>query len=322
MNEYERIALEQRKKVSKLTLEQQKQILEIYENVVENLSSKAASAKDKTLTERWLLDYLKELSNAKKELHREIFYETNGAIGKAAKIGNEAIERIVTMIFRKAKIDPGEHFTSMFSVVQKGVIEDIISGGLYKDRLTLSQRIWNHSNKFENDIQYIVNKAILEKKSALELARDLERFVRNPAKRPWSWGKVYPNLKGTKIDYNAQRLSRTSINHAYQTASIKSSSMNPFVEGIEWRSAMIHGRTCELCIERATEDKYGLGPGIFPIGQVPLDHPQGLCTMIPHILQSLDVVATELRDWIDGGDDKKLDGWYSKYGEYFAFKKM
>ena len=52
------------------------------------------------------------------------------------------------------------------------------------------------------------------------------------------------------------RLARTSINHSYQTASIQSSSMNPFVEGIEWWSARIHGRTCELCMEDM--DKYFL----------------------------------------------------------------
>ena len=322
MNEYERIALEARKKVSKLTLEQQRKMLKLYENSIEGLASKATVAKNKSLTERWLLDYLKELAQAKKELTKDVFYENNGAIGKAAKMGSEVIEIIMNMIFSKAGIDSGEHFTSMFSVAQKGIIEDIISGGLYKDKLTLSQRIWNHSNKFEKDIQYIINKAILEKKSALELARDLERFVRDPAKRPWSWGKVYSNLKGTKIDYNAQRLARTSINHAYQTSTIKSSNMNPFVEGIEWRSAQIHGRTCDLCIERAIQDKYGLGSGIFPIDEVPLDHANGLCTMIPHILQSLDQVADELRNWLDGENNKKLDGWYNEYGDYFAFKKL
>lgn len=33
-------------------------------------------------------------------------------------------------------------------------------------------------------------------------------------------------------------------------------------------------------------------------------------------------VATELRDWIDGSTNQKLDIWYNKYGEYFAFKKI
>lgn len=47
----------------------------------------------------------------------------------------------------------------------------------------------------------------------------------------------------------------------------------------------------------------------------------GLCTMIPYISKSLDEVATELRDWIDGSANQKLDIWYNKYGDYFAFKR-
>jgi len=106
------------------------------------------------------------------------------------------------------------------------------------------------------------------------------------------------------------RLARTSINHAYQTASIQSSNINPFVDGIEWRSALIHGRTCELCIERHGQ--------VFPKDDVPLDHPNGLCTMLPVIEKSLDQVAEELRDWVDGGDNPILDGWYDNYGDYFS----
>lgn len=265
MNEYEKIALETRKKVSKLTLEQQKELLELYNDVIKELSKKAKRFKSKSLTERWTLDYKKEINKAKKELSKDIFYETHGAIGRAAKLGIETIERIMTMIFSKAGIDPGDYFKTMFSQVQDKVVKDIISGNLYKDKRTLSNRIWNYTNEFGQDIQYMINKGLLEKKSAIELAKDLEEFVKEPAKRETTWGKVYPNLKNKRVDYNAMRLARTSINHSYQTASIQSSNMNPFVEGIQWHSAMIHGRTCEVCMERHGR--------VYPVKSVPLDHP-------------------------------------------------
>lgn len=265
MNEYEKIAKEIRKRVSRLTLQQQRELLQLYDDVIKELAEKASKSKSKSLTERWVKDYLKELEKAKKELSKDIFYETHGVIGKAAKIGSETIERIMTMIFSKAGIDPGDHFTNMLSQVQDKVVKDIISGNLYKDKRTLSHRIWNYTNEFGQDIQYMVNRGLLEKKSAIELAKDLEQFVKEPAKRETTWGKAYPNLKNKRVDYNAMRLARTSINHAYQTASIQSSNMNPFVEGIQWHSAMIHGRTCELCRERHGE--------VFPVKSVPLDHP-------------------------------------------------
>ncbi len=265
MNEYEKIAKEIRKRVSRLTLQQQRELLRLYDDVIKELAEKASKSKSKILTEKWVKDYLKELEKAKKELSKNIFYETHGVIGRAAKLGIETIERIMTMIFSRAGIDPGDHFTTMFSRVQDKVVKDIISGNLYKDKRTLSHRIWNYTNEFGQDIQYMINRGLLEKKSAIELAKDLERFVKEPAKRETTWGKVYPNLKNKRVDYNAMRLARTSINHAYQTASIQSSNMNPFVEGIEWRSALIHGRTCDLCIERHGR--------VYPVKSVPLDHP-------------------------------------------------
>ena len=310
MNVYEKIAKETRKKVSKLTLGQQNDLLELYEDTIEELASKAAASKDKSLTQRWLLDYIKELTKAKKELIKEIESNTKGAIGKAAKIGTETEQQIMSEIFKYAGIDTGEHFDTMFSQVQDKVIKDIILGNLYKDNKTLSSRIWNYGNEFEKDIQYVINRAILEKKSAIELAKDLEKYVKDPAKRDTTWGRCYPHLKNKKVDYNAMRLARTSINHAYQTSTIQSSSMNPFVEGIEWRSALIHGRTCELCQERHEQ--------VFTKDDVPLDHPNGLCTMVPYIPKSLDTVADELKGWLDGEDNPKLDSWYNEYGDYFS----
>lgn len=314
MNEYERIALETRKKVSKLTLEQQRQLLNLYESTIDSLATKITKAKDKSLTKRWLLDYKKELTKAKKELTKEISKSIRGFMTKVAKTGTETEQQILSKVFEFASIDPGNHFKTMFSHVQDKVVKDIISGNLYKDNKTLSSRIWNYGNEFEGDIQYTVNQAILEKKSAIELARDLEKYVKDPAKRSSDWGRCYPNLRNKKVDYNAMRLARTSINHAYQNSSIQSSNMNPFVEGIEWRSALIHGRTCDLCSERHGK--------IFPKDDVPLDHPNGLCTMIPYIPDDLDTVADELKKWLDGGSNSKLDLWYNEYGEYFAFKKL
>ncbi|NMA85483.1 MAG: hypothetical protein GX962_16650, partial [Epulopiscium sp.] len=139
---------------------------------------------------------------------------------------------------------------------------------------------------------------------------DLEKYVLDPAKRETDWGSAYPNLRHKKVDYNAMRLARTSINHSYQTASIQASSMNPFVEGIKWESAQIHGRTCELCMERHGR--------IFPKDDVPLDHPNGLCSMVPYIPKNLEEVAGELKGWLGGADNPVLDEWYRNYGGYFA----
>lgn len=307
---YEKIVRQQRKEIAKLTLEQQGKVLGLYDHAIGDLIEKASGTKDKSLGRRWTLDYFDELERVRNELERELEVQILGSSKKAAKIGTKAEQQVMTEIFRKANIDTGDHFTSMFSQVQDNVVRDIITGNLYKDKRTLSQRIWNHGEDFEKDIQYTINQAILQKKSAIELAADLEKFVREPARRGTTWGRCYPNLRNKRVDYNAMRLARTSINHSYQTASIQASNLNPFVEGIEWQSALIHGRTCKLCKERHGQ--------VFDKKDVPLDHPNGLCTMLPVIEKSLDKVADELRDWLYGGENFVLDNWYNEYGEYFG----
>lgn len=314
MNEYRKRALLARQKVSKLTLAEQRQLARLYENSIDNLIKKASKAKDKSLTKRWALDYAKELERAKNLLYEEIRKQTIRAVEMSAELAVQPEEWFYKEVFKKISIDIGPHFTQMLSQVQKNVINDIISGELYKDHRTLSSRIWDISNSFEKDIQYIINQAMIEKKSAINLADDLEKFVKEPAKRPTTWGKTYPNLRSRVVDYNAMRLARTTINHSYQTATIQSSSINPFVEKIEWRSALIHGRTCKVCQERHGQK--------YDKDDVPLDHPNGLCTMLPYIPQTLDEVAGELRNWLDGANNPKLDKWYKEHGEYFAFKTL
>lgn len=322
MTNYKKIIRQARREVSKITLEQQKQLLELYDDAIKDLSRKARKSKKDSLQRRWILDYNKELKKVRKELEKEINKQIKDSISRAAKAGIEPQQMIMNEILKFANIDTGNHFTSMFSQVHDNVVKDIISGSLYKDKKTLSNRIWNYGDDLERDIQYTINQAILQKKSAIELAADLERFVREPAKRGSDWGSCYPNLKNKKVDYNGMRLARTAINHAYQTATIQSSKMNPYVDGIKWHSAYAHGRTCELCIERAEEDQYGLGSGVFPVDKVPLDHPNGLCTMISVISKSLNDIADELRAWIDGEDNEMLDNWYNEHGEYFSFKDV
>ena len=66
----------------------------------------------------------------------------------------------------------------------------------------------------QGDIQYIVAQGIASQKSAFDIAKDLEKYVDPSAKKDWAWSKVYPGTKKV-VDYNAQRLARTMVSHAY-----------------------------------------------------------------------------------------------------------
>lgn len=313
MNIYEKKTRETRKQISRLTAQQQQEIYDLYEGAIEGLVQKTRNSGDKSLTKGWALSYKKELKVVQRNLRVSINEQVRGSVTKAARIAVAAQEEMLLEMLNNARITTAITFDAFFSKVHENIIRDIVGGELYKDKRTLSNRIWSHSKSFEKDIQYTINEALLQKKSAKELAKDLETYIKSPAERSSEWGDAYPRLRNKKVEYQTMRLARTSINHAYQNATIQSSSMNPFVEGILWQSALQHGRTCELCIERHDQ--------VFAIDDVPLDHPNGLCAMIPHITNSIDEVASELNRWAYGKEtNKKLDDWYEEYGEYFINK--
>ncbi|EQB3101472.1 hypothetical protein ACYIU4_002835 [Clostridium botulinum] len=210
----------------------------------------------------------------------------------------------------------------MFSKVPIGVVKELLNGEIYKDGRGLSKRIWFANNKVNDDIQYIINKAIIEKKSVYELSKDLEIYVNPQAKKDFKWKKVYPSVGNKKVDFNAQRLARTSINHAYFMSNVRSCERNPFVECMHWQlsnqhSIRMHGRTDE-CDDYANSDDYELGRGNFPINKLPMPHPQCVCTQYAVIPDNLEKIGTRLNKWVDGANDNKLDEWFDKYSDEFT----
>lgn len=204
----------------------------------------------------------------------------------------------------------GIKFNGSFSNVSDDVVKSIRFGKVYDKKWYLSESIWGDVKSKQNTINEIISKGITENKSTYDIAKDLEKFVNPNSKKDWKWSKVYPG-SAKKIDYNAQRLARTLENHAYQQSAIVCAKANPFIEGIKWISAFAHERTCELCKQRATENAYGLGPGVFPKDKVPLDHPNGLCTMSYYIPKSMDKIGEEIADWFNGKQNTGIDNLVS-----------
>lgn len=192
----------------------------------------------------------------------------------------------------------------------------MIKGRLYKDHKSLSERIWKLTNEFGQNIDYIIKRAMEEKKTAYELAKDLEEFVKPESRRLWDWGKVYPNMRNVQIDYNAQRLARTVITHGFREAQYQAAKKNPFVEAIHWELSPQHYERQvkkwgeDICDEYARHDE-GLGKGNFKIDEAPIGHPQCLCSTWPVIVKSIDDIVAELKEWVRNPEgNKKLNDWY------------
>lgn len=186
--------------------------------------------------------------------------------------------------------------------LKQDVINRIATGKLYNGKWNLSSAIWSDNASKINEINSIVAKGILKNKSVYDIAKSLERYVNPNARKDYKWSNIFPGSRKV-VDYNAQRLARTMVSHAYQESFVALTKKNPFIEAYEWITSG-GDRVCPLCIERETQDAFGLGPGIYPKDALPLDHPNGMCTFDVVITMSDKEIADAIADWYLGeGDD-------------------
>lgn len=191
-----------------------------------------------------------------------------------------------------------------YTHIPEDVVARISTGKVYEPGWTLSKAIWKDTQKIHKEIDTVIAKGVAEQKSTYAIAKELEKYVNPDAKKPWDWGKVYPGCR-KKVDYNAQRLARTLVNHAYQQSLIQTCKGNPYIIGIQW-IADGGERTCPICMERDGH--------IYPVDDVPLDHPNGLCTQAAVMAENVDEITDRL---VDDAYEDTLEGVdYDAYKEW------
>lgn len=194
---------------------------------------------------------------------------------------------------------PGTYMTN----VPTTVVNSILTGKVYKvpDNLMyktnawgLSKSIWGNNEKIMKDVHTIIAKGIALDKGVFAIAKDLEWYVDPDRRRQ----KLYPGTRQS-VDANAERLVRTLINHAYQQTFKDIGEKNPFIEYYVWNSAFEHGRTCQVCMDM-DGNKYAKDgqerPELGILGEMPLDHPNGLC----YFTYEIDTIrmVDELSEWV------------------------
>lgn len=241
----------------------------------------------------YLEGLLKDLNNSLDNLERTVQVTLLGAAEESGFIAIKATENMLKEI--------GLDMKGAFSYVPRQEVANILSGKLYGSDWNFSKAIWGMEKKTKDDLEKIVARGLAENKPIYDIAKDLEKYVDPSARKPWDWSKVYPGTTKT-VDYNAQRLARTMIQHSYQTSMVQAQKDNPFCKGIIWHSVGLHGRTCEQCLERDGQ--------VFPVKDLPLDHPNGLCYFEP-ALDDMNDIADRLADWTMGKDDLAIDNYVS-----------
>ena len=114
--------------------------------------------------------------------------------------------------------------SAAMSTVARREVANIINGRIYDTGWSLSARIWGNNDDLMRTLYEIVGGGYARNESIYEISRELAQYVNPKRARPWNLKmkdgrRIYPK----KVDYNAQRLARTLIQHAYQQSIIDAS---------------------------------------------------------------------------------------------------
>ena len=82
-----------------------------------------------------------------------------------------------------------------------------------------------------------------------------------------------------KAQYRARQIARSETREAYRTAYLRSTERAPWTIGYQWEVSGGH-RRADICDVLEAQDLFGLGPGVYPAGQVPVTpHPNDRCAL-------------------------------------------
>lgn len=295
---------ESEEKRDELTLEQEKQIKQYYREALQELKKEFIKYSHSN-TEYAALKR-QQIKQMRDEI-RVAISEVDTRIESLVKQNTNVMVSTVLDNNMKYLNELGYNSVINTSSMRISAVESILSGKLYDGKWNLSSAIWGDNKATIKEINKLIAKGVMEQKSVYEIAKSVEKYV-NPNVINM---QKYPGFR-KKIDYNAQRLARTTIQHAYQKAFVDATLHNPFIEAYRWVTSGGHN-VCTLCVERETEDHYGLGEGIFPKDKLPLDHPNGNCTFEVVITMSDMEISDAIADWYLGEGDPKMNEQIDEY---------
>lgn len=283
---------------------QKKEIAALYKDWADEIGERAKYYSHKStasapVSERYYKELKKQLRATSQEVSNEVYKKIKSNIHMIADaVVADNVKWLSSFGFSINGLN------AAFSYVPDEIVRNLITGQIYESGWSLSKAIWSDNEKALKDIYRIMAKGVAEQKPIYEIAKELEVYV-NPSKRlPWNLTvpdgvKIYKKA----VDYNAQRLARTLVQHGYQQSFIATTQKNPFITEYVWRSN--GSRVCELCLAR---------DGVhFKKDELPMDHPNGMCTMEPVVV---DDMIDQLANWFNSPDGTypEIDDFAGNFG--------
>lgn len=283
---------------------QQKEIAKLYEDWADEIGERAKYYSHKStvsapVSERYYRELQKQLRQTSQEVSNEVYKKIKSNIYTIADaVVSDNVKWLESFGFSSAGLN------AAFSYVPHEIVQNLVTGQIYDSGWSLSSRIWGDNEQTLKDIYQVMAKGLAENKPIYEIAKDLESYVRPSARLPWNLRmadgkKIYKK----QVDYNAQRLARTLVQHGYQQSFIATTQKNPFITEYVWRSN--GSRVCDLCKAR---------DGVhYKKTELPMDHPNGMCTMEPVVANDM---IDQLADWFNSPDGTypEIDAFAGNFG--------
>lgn len=283
---------------------QKKEIAALYEQWAKQIGAKAVKFSHQSNLSAPVSEMqMRELEKMLRQANEQVTKEVNGIIVRNMYRSSNVVVQSNVEWLKSLGFD-GEAVNVAFSNVPTGIVQNIITGNIYQGRWNLSSAIWGNNEAILKDVYGVVAAGVAQNLPTYEIAKLLEQYVKPSSKKPW-------NLKAPdgkpiyrkQVDYSAQRLARTLVQHSYQQAFVTVTKYNPMVIDYIWNSN--GSRVCEIC--KARDGKH------FAKNELPMDHPNGMCVMVPNV-DSYDKIADRLADWVNGKEDPALDEYAGKLG--------
>lgn len=258
--------------------------------------------------QQWIKGQIEVLSKKLDEINKTIEDMAVKGITETSKIMTDVNGDFFSYLNKKYNLDIDPNLLESLYSTNQNVINKIVEGGLYKDNKSLSERIWNYSGKNINDVQNILLKGMIQKKPIQEIINELNVYTGGGNSNVAAIKRTYGNM-----NYNALRLLRTSLNHAFTETMKDECRYNPFVEGYKWELSGVHDQRMhgmtDICDEYANSDEYNMGRGVYPKNVDRYIHPNCLCIQTPYITKSMEDIADEINKWIKDEKNNGIDKW-------------
>ena len=223
---------------------------------------------------------------------------TNGMAQVSDAVVKDAVDWMSGFGFSKKGLD------AAFSYIPQSTVNSLVTGSVYgkPGSWSLSAAIWGDNEKTLKDIYSIMSQGVAAQMPIEDIAKKLSQYVSPTKQLSWT-GPNGMRIYKHAVDYNAQRLARTLVQHTYQQSFVAATKDNPFVTEYVW---IANGsRVCPICADRDGAH--------YKKDKLPLDHPNGMCTMEPVVDGKM---VDKLVNWVNSEDGTypEIDAFASKFG--------